>query len=140
MAGNTSNTGSWVPQVHTVGLRNVGSYQVSGTPFVTGSGTAGISTDTKIEFPYVTKSFVVHQTTGNSTSAIRIHFVPTGQGNVISNRHYVQIKVGQSFEFNVKCKEVYLTPVGTVNFQLVAEMTNIPTGRMHALTGSGISE
>ena len=43
-------------------------------------------------------------------------------------------------ETNAKTKYLPSFPVGTVNFQLVAEMTNIPTGRMHALTGSGISE
>ena len=140
MAGNTSNTGSWIPQVHTVGLRNVGSYQVSGTPYVTGSNTA-LAAETKIEFPFVTKSFVINQTAGSS-AVIRIHFVPVATaGDVINNRHYVQIKNGQSFEFQVKCKEVYLTPSGNgAQFQLVAELTNIPTARMHPLTGSGISE
>ena len=140
MAGNYSNTGSWVPQVHTVGLRNVGSYQVSGTPYLTGSNVA-LTAETKIEFPYVTKSFVIHQDAG-STAKLRVHFVPIATaGDVFNNRHYVELKNGESFEFQVKCKEVYITPVGTGGkFQLVAELTNIPTGRMHVLTGSGISE
>ena len=41
-----------------VGLRNVGSYQISGHPYVTGS-TIAAGVEKKISFPYVTKSITV---------------------------------------------------------------------------------
>ena len=43
-----------------VGLRNVGSYQVSGHPYTTGSTDMGsANTELKVEFPYVTKDITV---------------------------------------------------------------------------------
>ena len=130
--------------VYGVSVRNVGSYQVSGTPFVTGSTSAlGAGSETKIEFPTVTKSFMIHfDSAGTNTDTLDIHFVPVATApNVISNDHYIRILAGDSFTFNVKCKEVYITSNGTGNrFQLVAELTNIPTRAMFALTGSGISD
>ena len=80
MAGNYSNTGSWVPQVNTVGLRNVGSYQVSGTPWITGStvqgsvagGGSNIKGEFKVSFPRVTKS--IETITGTGSSSIFFGF------------------------------------------------------------------
>ena len=130
--------------VYGVSVRNVGSYQVAGTPFVTGSTSAlGNGSETKIEFPTVTKSFMIHfDSSGAPTNTLDIHFVPVATApNVISNDHYIRILSGDSFTFNVKCKEVYITSNGTGNrFQLVAELTNIPSRAMFALTGSGISD
>lgn len=39
---------------YSVGLRNVGSYMVSGQPYITGSA-VNTGTEVKIEFPFVTK-------------------------------------------------------------------------------------
>ena len=39
---------------YSVGLRNVGSYMVSGQPYLTGSS-VGNGDEIKISFPYVTK-------------------------------------------------------------------------------------
>ena len=47
---------------YTVGLYNVGSYMVSGIPYLTGGmGPGGIQvqSEVKIEFPQVSKSFTV---------------------------------------------------------------------------------
>ena len=43
--------------------------------------------------------------------------------------------------FNVKCKEIYITSKNATNnkYQLVAELTNIPTKSMFNLTGSGVT-
>ena len=48
-----------------VGLRNVGSYQVSGTPFVTGSSNLDDEKVHMVEFPYVSKSVTVINTTSS---------------------------------------------------------------------------
>ena len=69
MAGNYSNTGSWTPQVNTVGLNHAASYEGLCTPFVhsgviwaesqlassSPAGAAGTSTTHTIEFPFVTR-------------------------------------------------------------------------------------
>ena len=55
-----------------VGLRNVGSYQVSGTPWITGSANLDTAKVHMVEFPHVSKSFTVINT--NTTGSFRVHF------------------------------------------------------------------
>ena len=40
--------------VYSVGLRNVGSYQVSGAPFVSGGVSSAVTNGSRVAFPYVT--------------------------------------------------------------------------------------
>ena len=49
--------------VYGVGLRNVGSYQVAGSPYLTGSILS--SSVEQFSFPYVTKRILVHNTGSN---------------------------------------------------------------------------
>tara|TARA_R100000008_G_C3519125_1_gene132996 strand:+ start:132 stop:578 length:447 start_codon:yes stop_codon:yes gene_type:complete len=142
---------------YTTGLRNVGSYQVSGTPWITGSAsTTAFATAKTIRhtFPYVTKSITVINTGANE---IRLHFATgrtfsadgiTGQqtyasGDDDQNKyHYISIPGSSgSVTLDVKCKEVYLsnTSGGTSGYQMFAELTQIPTGSMFTLSGSGLN-
>ena len=144
---------------YTAGLRNVGSYQVSGTPWVTGSAsTTSLATNktTRFQFPYVTKSLTVINTGLNN---IRLHF-QSGSGVTISatdgalvdgddaddvqgNFHYITVlPENGSVTMDVKCKEIYLSnhSGGSSGFQVFAELTGIPSARMYSLTGSGITE
>ena len=129
--------------VYGVGLRNVGSYQVSGMPFITGS-TVPANDEVTVSFPYVTKKVFVKNTkpSGNS-KVLRVHFQATGSGNVISGKHFVELAAQESVTFDVKCSEIYLTVKlsgQTCDFQIYASLTNIPTKSMYTLTGSGITE
>ena len=46
-----------------------------------------------------------------------------------------------SFTFDVKCKEIYITSLGNGgSYELYAELTGIQTKEMYPLTGSGITE
>ena len=130
-----------------VGLRNVGSYQVSGTPWVTGSNLfhnvnySGIANgEVKIKFPFVTKSIMVENT--GSAGDIRVHWRESTAGSVITGLHYWSIEPGDVVTFDVKCKEVYLSVASSVEsgFEMFADLTQIPTGSMFVLTGSGITE
>ena len=47
---------------HPPGLNHVGSYQVSGTPYITGSASMASNEEDKIEFPFVTNNFTVINT------------------------------------------------------------------------------
>jgi hypothetical protein len=127
---------------HGVGLRNVGSYQVSGTPYLTGS-TINTGQEVGVDFPFVTRSVTVI----NSGSAVlRIHFNSTSSGDVINGRHYITLDGDdENVTFNVKCKEIYVTCPNagngsTTGFECFAELTNIPARRMYELTGSGLTE
>lgn len=125
------------------GLRSVGAYQVSGIPFITGSdGPMAYGDEARIRFPYVSKSVTVINS--GSAGDLRVHFNSSSAGDVTSNNghHYVTLAGDQSsVTFNVKCKEVYVTALAaTVGFELFAELTNIHTGSMYDLTGSGLTD
>ena len=122
------------------GLRNVGSYQVSGHPYITGSADMGsANTEHKIEFPYVTKDVTV---IASGSSTIKIHFNSDSDGNVLDGGHFITLDSAEdSFTFDVKCKEIYLTNVtANAGFQLYASLTNIAASHMYALTGSGLTD
>tara|TARA_R110000824_G_scaffold35312_2_gene110850 strand:+ start:341 stop:790 length:450 start_codon:yes stop_codon:yes gene_type:complete len=136
-----------------VGLRNVGSYQISGHPFITGNldmGTAG--SEYKVEFPYVAKSVTVIASGAFGSSAtensIKVHFNSNdpdndaGSTNVLAYGHYITLDSEEdSMTFDVKCKEIYITNVtANAQWQIFASLTGIPTGSMYALTGSGLTD
>ena len=107
------------PTTYGVGLGNVGSYQVSGVPWITGSSALG-------------------------AEDIRVHFNSTGSGDVVNGLHFVLMDSKEdSYTFNVKAKEIYISAPssngGNASFTIVAELTQIPVARMYALTGSGLT-
>jgi len=126
------------------GLRNVGSYQVSGMPYITGSSLVS-GQEVQISFPYVTKEITVIAS-GSSIGPLRVHFNSisasynvTGSGG----NHFISLDSHEdAVTFNVKCKEIWLsTPQGDASgFRLYASLTNIPTSSMFALTGSGLTD
>jgi hypothetical protein len=146
-----------VANIYGVGLRNVGSYQVSGIPWVTGSSGFTANKTVKHSFPYVTKSFTV---INNGTVDLFLHFhsgsltfTSDGIGGAQAytatdpwktGGHYVTVpSVQGAVTMDVKVKEFYLSNSdGSTagKYQVFAELTNIPTSRMFHLTGSGISE
>ena len=132
------------------GIGSVGSYQVSGVPWITGSGADGIaaSTEDKITFPTVAKSVMVMLHDINSDN-LHVHFNSSGSnGNVYDGNHYFILKDNRdSITFNVKCKEIYISNPPTSNggsgnasgYIVVAELTGINTLEMFNLTGSGLT-
>ena len=130
-----------VGNVYSVGLNNVGSYQVSGIPYITGSAALARNSEDKIEFPYVARSVcVINHTTGQTDDTVRVHFASKDTDRCVAGLHYVELDSDEdSYTFNVKCKEVYIsTPntAGTREYRVVAELTNIPTSRMYDLSSS----
>ena len=125
-----------------VGLRSVGSYQISGHPFITSSVIAA-DQEMKISFPYITKKITVVASGSQPNKGLRIHFATTGSGNVkvIGGKHFIALDTHEdSMDFDVKCKEIYLTaPGAAAGFMLYASLTNIPTSSMYAVTGSGVT-
>ena len=128
---------------HGVGLRNVGSYQVSGHPFLTGTSDMGSAgTEVKISFPFITKTVTVVNS-GSADKEIKVHFnSDSAPGEVLDSFHYLSLNSNEdSFTFDVKCKEIYITNShANAGFMLYASLTNIPVSSMYALTGSGLTE
>jgi hypothetical protein len=136
-----AKTGQAIFGRYSAGLHNVGSYQSSGWPYLTGSEIAN-GQEQKHEFPMVTKSITV-VASGAMDGDLRLHFASTAStvGYVIPNHHYFTfVNTGDALTTNVKCKEIYLSALGSnVGYEVIAELTNIPTGSMFALTGSGLT-
>ena len=134
--------------IYSTGLRNVGSYQISGTPWVTGSIVTGSSANEyKVSFPYVAKSLYISilADSGGSLSNqnMRMSLVSFYQNNAGSNNHWITGFLGKTYTFTGKFKEFYFS-LNNANhesaFEMVAELTNIPTSHMYTLTGSGVDE
>tara|TARA_R100001126_G_C4787872_1_gene130395 strand:+ start:210 stop:647 length:438 start_codon:yes stop_codon:yes gene_type:complete len=137
---------------YSVGLQNVGSYQVSGIPYITGSTTLGNGAEHEIRFPTVARTVTVMSHTA-APAKIRIHFHPltaslagnhTTTSNVEGGLHYVELDSDEdSITMNVKCSEIYISAPkdgqGNREYRVIAELTNIPRERMFQLSGSGIS-
>lgn len=135
---------------HGVGLRNVGSYQISGHPYVTGSLLAN-GEEIEVGFPFVTREFTVicSGSWGAEAPHLRVHFNSTSDTDVTLGRHYVTLQkasgsLGPSHTFHTKCVGVYISCVsgggGDSGFQVVANLTNIPAHTMYPLTGSGLTD
>jgi len=132
---------------HGVGLRNVGSYQISGHPYITGALLA-TGEEIAISFPQVTREFTVINSgsTGGTGPVLRVHFNSTGSdGGVVTGHHYVTLESDdQSYTFHTKCKEVYISCVanggGDSGFEIIANLTNIVADHMYELTGAGLTD
>ena len=127
----------WAPP----GLSNVGSYQVAGQPYISGSTSHEALRELKYEFPYVTKNVTV---VNHSSNTIRVHFNSTSSGEgVIDGLHYVELDSDEdSYTFNAKCKEIYVSAPangGDAQYRVIAELTGIDRMSMYDLTGSGLT-
>jgi hypothetical protein len=130
-------------QYYKAGIGAVGNYQVSGNPYITGSGPSGLASgiEDKIEFPFVAKSVMV--VLSGSSNDIRVHFNSTGSGKVIDGYHYFPLDNNKdTVTFNTKCKEIYISnpSAGASGYVVVAELTTIQTSEMYTLTGSGLTD
>tara|TARA_R110000824_G_scaffold113687_7_gene263610 strand:+ start:364 stop:894 length:531 start_codon:yes stop_codon:yes gene_type:complete len=159
-----------------VGLRNVGSYQVSGQPWVSGSGDGNgtaqaARTIKRFQFPFVTREVTVRALPGNPNSVNTLKtddnrfisgsyvWVSFASGtahvftdvsdvvtynkasDIIVGNHYVSVT--GSFNIKAKLKEIYVIVPdanAATTYQIVADLTNVPTKRMYHLTGSGLTE
>ena len=126
------------------GLRNVGSYQISGHPYVTGS-TIAAGAEYKISFPYVSKTVTVIASGSTGDPHIRVAFKDAdsaGGAEFFDRKHYVTLDSnGDSITFDVKCTDLYISALNaTSGFELYASLTNIDESHMYELTGSGITE
>tara|TARA_R110002012_G_scaffold134829_1_gene288368 strand:+ start:36 stop:545 length:510 start_codon:yes stop_codon:yes gene_type:complete len=148
------------------GLKSVGSYQVAGFPWITGSSNLDRGKVHMLEFPFVIKSFTVINTNASANHHIRVHFnsgtlqavgavtqpgeagakaIVDSTSPVILGKHFISIPgASGSMTFNVKCKKAYISASDTTNaaadssYQVFAELTTIGTSSMPHLTGSGI--
>jgi len=126
------------------GLGSVGSYQVSGVPWITGSDNSLIAgREDKIAFPTVAKAITVINTDTDSCD-IHVHFNSKILGEVSGGLHYVALNsLNDAMTFACKCKEIYISnpdDSAAASFTVVAELTGISATEMFILTGSGLTD
>ena len=92
------------------------------------------------------KTFETGPFTAAATGKLRIHMLGTGSvphgANIYNNFHYYELSGYNTYiTLPMKTTELYLSAdIAAVTCEVLAELTNIPTGRMYALTGSGIDD
>lgn len=124
--------------VYTAGLNNVGSYQVSGIPFA--SGTIDCSTATKIEFPYVTRWVSV---VNNAATPCNVGFSQAGVTSVGGTGTNFFVLGKQSAadipstteRLELKVSELWIS--GSNSISIVAGLTNLPISRVNNIGISG---
>ena len=127
-----------------VGVNNVGSYQVAGVPWITGSSALGKGHEVRFEFPKITKNITVISL---GSEDIRVHFNSTsslGGAQVITGLHYITLNSAEdSISMNVKANELYISAPaangGNASWTVIAELTNILPPPNWVLTGSGLT-
>ena len=130
------------------GLHHVGAYQVSGTPYITGSddmppdGETG--SEVRIQFPYVTQNIMVINHITGSNRTLRVHFASKDTDRTIHGLHFVELDSDEdTISMNVKCTELYVSAgsgTGVRGFRVIASLTNIPSGTLGEYSGVGITE
>ncbi|HHZ95703.1 MAG TPA: hypothetical protein EYN67_09110 [Flavobacteriales bacterium] len=104
------------------GLGNVGSYQVSGVPYVNGAINA--TSEAKLTFPSVTSWIVVSNADGNGV--LKIGFSSLG---LSANGNFLELADGAvSPRLEVKVTELYL--LGSNNVSVMAGLTGITRNRI----------
>jgi hypothetical protein len=129
---------------YSAGLGSVGSYQVSGKPWITGS-TLPTLVEHQITFPSVAKAVTIINTepTNDTDADLRVHFNSTGSGAVVSGKHFVTLDDRKdSLTITCKCKEIFISNPGTTSseYQVLVELTGISVSEMMVLTGSGLTD
>lgn len=119
------------------GLGNVGSYQVAGIPYLTGSGATIASGSTMgYSFPSVTRHItVINKSTTNV--GLKVHFAEVN--NWDTNNHFITLdNFGDSIAMDVKSTKVYVTSkAANGHVEIFAELTGISRDQMFPLSGGG---
>jgi hypothetical protein len=133
--------GQYAPTITAANIQNVFINQATGT---SRNATANVglfrNTPGNEIIEYVDGPF-----TKQSVGKLRVTLLSTGSTSgtdIVSGRHYYELQgYGSSVTLPMKTKEIYLSAINSqITYEVYAELTNIPTASMYALTGSGIDE
>ena len=128
-------------QRHRAGLHSVGSYQVSGRPWLT-SSLLNANTTLTCSFPSVSKRITIYNT---GSSPVRISFADTSAEAYEADRaHWFEIPVASAgamatYTFDVKCARVYISEADgdQTGVSVYASLTGIHSSSMFPLLGPG---
>lgn len=117
-----SNGNQWYQPLS--GLGSVGSYQIAGIPFATGSLAIDSVTVTEVCFPLVTKFVVIRN---NSSNDMRVGFSENG----INGSNYFILGNKESYSGDLRITKLYLRgDINTAEATIVAGLTGIGAGNL----------
>jgi len=125
---------------YTAGLSNVGSYQVSGVPYMTASTTLLTAWSIKVEFPYVTSWVKIDNTSiSDKTLVVAIAgYHATASGNAGTKHNISLLPTSSTGILPWKLSELYVSGAnGACDFNVYAGLTNIPTERVDNIAPTG---
>jgi len=118
------------------GPNSVPAYQLSGVPFVTASAGAEVTTTPiEVTFPYVTRFFVVQNTSANP---MRIGFTASGVEGTVNANYMILSGNDMTPRMEIRCKSLFFRNNGSGNcsFSLMAGLSTIESAEFPILTGS----
>ena len=123
--------------IYSAGLNNVGSYQVSGIPYATGS--IGADSGVTITFPSVTRWIVVAYSGSDQAADLKVGFSELGVLGTSNNYFYSLKPNTQSPRFELKLTQLWLYGgnAGEQGVSVMAGLTNLPNARVNNIGPSG---
>ena len=118
------------------GANSVPAYQLSDVPFVTSSAGGEVqASPIEVTFPYVTRFFVVQNTSANP---MRIGFTADGVNADITANYMVLSGNDMTPRMELRCKSLFLRndDAGDCSFSLTAGLSTIESNEFPILTGS----
>ena len=121
------------------GPNNVGAYQVSGIPFVTGStGAEETITRKEFTFPFVTRFITLSNSNNAAAEELRVSFSAEGGigGPGQAEKYAFLCPVNNAVTLEVRCKTIFVTTSADMEWSLCAGLTPIRAADFPVLTGS----
>ena len=121
------------------GPNNVGAYQVSGIPFVTGStGNAETITRKEFAFPFITRFITLSNSNNDAAEELRIAFSAEGAigGPGQAEKYEFLCPANNAVTLDVRCKTIFVTTSAAMDWSLCAGLTPIAAADFPVLTGS----
>ena len=123
--------------IYSAGLGNVGSYQVSGIPYGTGSLCPhGIEAGIPINFPYVTRWVEVHNHDQNNP--LFVGFSSNGINQANAQNYFIelppataQIPIISTGKMELKLTQIWVSGSGIGSCGVYAGLTNLPVARIN---------
>jgi hypothetical protein len=123
--------------IYTAGLQNVGSYQVSGIPYATGSVCPnGAIKGLGVTFPYVTRWVEVMNY--DTTYPLFVGFSSNGIREDSANNYFIKLPAATSEvpvistgKMEMKLSQIWVSGSGTNTCGVVAGLTNLPVSRLN---------
>jgi hypothetical protein len=122
--------------IYTVGLNNVGSFQVSGIPYVTSSfdPTGGL----QVNFPFVTRWVVVSYSGSTATKpTLKLGFSQHGLEGNSGNFFYNMAPNTTTPRLEMKVTQLFLSGGEADGVSIMAGLTNLPVSRVDNIAPSG---